>query len=299
VRHPLALLLCVALLPAAAADAAGRSAFQGHELSHSEPTPVPVEVVLGCDLVLTTGGGTATVAMPFLPPWLAAAPQSVTVEPADCVPGVAGNVTRAVTLQVTPASDAPGLVPANISATIQYTGSLRGASQANVSLPEVVVAYRPGHALVPAGDQEFRVPGNRSFSFDLEIQVTANARTMVMFEDKAVSDPEAMLVGLKAETYDVNAGHRGERRKVTFTPPEGPWEEVTVGFRTFSHCLDGERCGNQMEQNVTWRFVNDAPAADPPAKGASAPAALAALGALAGALALRRRGEGPPSQADG
>lgn len=284
-------ILILALLPTAAAEARGGSSFADRELAHSGPTPVPIDVVLGCDLVLTTGGGSATVTMPFLPPWLTAPAQSVAVEATDCIPGAVGNVTRTVTLQVTPAADAPGLVPANITARIDYAGELRGTAQANVTLPEVVVAYRPGHTLTPAGDQEFRVPGNRSFSFDLEIEVTANARTMVMFEDKVVSDPEALLLGLKAETYDVAAGEKGEVRKVTFTPPDGAWDEVTVSFRTFSHCLDGDDCGNQLEANLTWRFLNESPvtAQGETTKAAPAPAVVLLLILLVAALAWIRR----------
>lgn len=283
----------LALVPSASADANGHSSFAAGELAYDEPTNVPVTVVLGCDLVLTTGGGIATVSMEELPVWLSAAPVSVEVDPMECIPGVQGEITRELSVAVTPAADAPGLVPASINATVTYDGELQGDATAKITLAPVVVGYRPGHRISPEGDQTFTVPAAQPYSFDMTIDVLANARTMVMFEDKTLSDPSAMVNGLKAHTYDVAAGETQEKRKVTFTPPEGPWESVTVTFRTFSHCLDGTNCGEESESVVTWTFKNEAPSTAPEqnaeSKGAPGASLFLVLALLVSVAAMRRR----------
>jgi MYXO-CTERM domain-containing protein len=281
------------LVPSAAADAGGHSAFTGGLLAHDGPTEVPVTVVIGCDLVLTTGGGTATVSMEELPTWLSAAPQSFEVEPTECLPGALENITREIKMAVTPAASAPGLVAASLNATVTYTGAVRGNASAAIEVPPAAVAYRPGHRITPEGDQTFTVPATGAFTFDLTIEVLANARTMVMFEDKVMSDPSAFITGLKAHTYDVAAGETRETRKVVFTPPEGAWESMTVKFRTFSHCLDGPDCGETGERIVTWTFVNQtpgvAPGAEAETKDAPGFTPFAMLAVVALALLLRRR----------
>jgi hypothetical protein len=283
------------MAPSAAADAKGSSSFADDEIAHDAPTSVPLTVEIGCDLAITSGGGTVTVTMEELPEWLTATTATFDVDPMSCIPSSPslGNVSQEVTLQVTPSKDAPGLVPASLNATVRFTGELRGNATAGIEVPPVVVKYRPGHSTTPE-DMTFTVPPGAPYTFDLVIDVTANARTMVMFEDKKLSDPAALLNGLKAETYDVAAGKRGETRKVTFTPPEDPsWERVVVTFRTFSHCLDGDHCPEEMQRNVTWTFVNQQPGLqtstldekDAPAL----PMVLVAAGLVALAAMVRRR----------
>ncbi|HET6399030.1 MAG TPA: hypothetical protein VFH47_05700 [Candidatus Thermoplasmatota archaeon] len=284
------------------ADVSATTAFAGGEIAHDAPTMVPITVDVGCDLALRTAGGTVTVEFQDLPEWLTASPQSMEVDPAACVPGVDGSITQDVPMELTPSPDAPGLVPAILNASVTYTGEVTeptgqvsAPETAFVETPATMVAYRPGHTMQPDGDQTFQVPGNEPYSFDLQLDIQANARTMIMFEDRTISDPNALINGLKAQIYDVPAGQTSETRKVTFTPPSGPWESVAVTFRTYSHCLDGENCGNQLERTVTWTFVNaggEAPPAEEPESGskdAPGPALVIVLVALVAALAARRR----------
>lgn len=291
-----ALLVLVAtiLVPSALAGVSGSSQLATDVLAYDGPTTITVTVTVGCDLALTTGGGTATLSMDALPSWLTAAPTTVDVDPVACVPGVQGNITQQAAITVTPAADAPGLRPTHLNATVAYKGKLQGEETAEIPIGPVVVAYRPGHKITPEGDQTFTVPSSEQYSLDMSIEVTANARTMVMFEDKALSDPNALVNGLKAHTYDVPAGETKETRKVVFTPPEGPWESVTVKFRTFSHCLDGVDCDEQNVRDVTWTFQNQSPDSIPPTTTEDAKAAPGATGlwvvlvVVVAALARRR-----------
>jgi hypothetical protein len=301
-RLAAALFAFLAFAASARADVSASSPFQGGEIAHDASTEVPIRVVVGCDLALFQGGGTVEVTFQQLPAWLSSELQSVEVDPAGCVPGVTGNITQDVPMQITPASNAPGLLPFVLNATVTFTGEVmeptgQVSQPATVTVltPETKLAYRPGHTMTPDGDQTFQVPANEPYTFDLRLDIHANARTMIMFEDKTLSNPDALLNGLRAETYDVAAGQTSETRKVMFTPPGTPWESVVVTFRTYSHCLDGENCGNQLERTVTWTFTNAGgaePSAQDPESGSKdtpGPAFLVVLFALLAAFVARRR----------
>ena len=98
---------------------------------------------------------------------------------------------------------------------------------------------------------------SETYAFELRINVTANAQTMVMFENKTVD--VGSLDGLRAYTFDVLNGERDVTYNVLFTPPSSEWSEATVRFHTYSHCLVGANCAAKLERNLTWTFVNNPP----------------------------------------
>lgn len=290
-------LAAILLLPAAGADVTHSTTFTGGAIPYDGTATIPIDVSVGCDVILFSGGGSADVQVVGLPAWLNATSTTVTFEPTEC-PGnpPPGAVVKQAELTLTPAPDAPGLVNATLNASIVYIGELP-ISEPNVSpveLPAVHVAYRPGHVMTPDGDQMFTVT-NGTYAFDMTVDVTANARTMIMFEDKKVVGG-GLLTGLQAHVFNVPAGEVQLMQPVKFTAPQGEWDTVRVTFYNYSHCLDGTDCGEQLARTITWTFKNaDAGAAVQPqgdkseSKGAPGLALPALATALAALVVMARR----------
>ncbi|MEK6986224.1 MAG: hypothetical protein AABX89_07570 [Candidatus Thermoplasmatota archaeon] len=305
-RRTLPLLAALLLLPAAFAQAPTSEAllttsFALEEIPASGVTPIDFLFTLDCQTVLTSGGGDVALALEGVPEWLSATAAGGELAPEDCLADPTGVAELALTGGLEPIAGAPGLLPAELTAKATYTSLLGDTVEASAVLPAFHVAYLPGHRLTPEGDQTFQVQSSKPLTVPLRIEVLANARTMVMFEDKTVSNPDALVNGLKAKIFDVPPGQIGlivEERNVVFTPPTGAWDKVTVSFRNYSHCLDGPDCGNELERVLTWTFVNAAPdqisqvdgaGATESSKGAPAPGLLLVVGAVGVALLLRRR----------
>ncbi len=287
----LAVATVVALLPATSAQAPS-AAFELEAdvppmLSPDAPTAIEIMVTVGCMEVLENmGEADVSVALADAPEWLQAEPVQLHFGIEEC-PGHDAVVKNA-TLSVD-TIDAPGLAPFTLALVAQL-----GDHAAETEAPGVMVDYLPGHLMTPDGDQTFMVNGT-TFEFDLALEITANAKTMIMFEDKVVSGA-ASLTGLRAHIFDVASGDRSLTNRVVFTAPEGEWAEETVSFYTYSHCLDGPDCGENFARNVTWTFQNVGPAVPatdeaPVDKDADAPAVSWAflLVAMAVAVTLRRR----------
>lgn len=156
-------------------------------------------------------------------------------------------------------------------------------------MEDAVVAHLPGHTLDPAGDQVFDVTG-ATLGFDLEVAIQANARTMVMFEEKQVTGT-ASPTGLKAYIFDVAGGERTLTNRIVFTAPESAWEEGTVSFYNYSPCLGGEGCGEQFPQRITWTLRNMAgpgPTLEPDSKDSPGPPILLLVALIASAMLMRR-----------
>jgi hypothetical protein len=292
-------LAAVLLAPLAAADVSHSTTFEGGAIPYDGSATIPIQVSVGCDVILGSLGGAASIAV-IAPAWLNATSTTVTFDPMECAadPTVEA-ITKQADVTITPAADAPGLVNATLNATIVYVGEAPGplgeARESPVMLPEVHVAYRPGHLLTPSGDQTFTVTDG-TYAFDMTMDITANARTMVMFEDKKVTGG-GLVTGLQAHVFNVPNGERNLVQPVKFTAPQGAWDQVKVTFRNYSHCLDGTDCGDQLTQIVTWTFKNGNPAAaaEPASekaesKGAPGLMLPSLLGILAlAAVALRRK----------
>lgn len=292
-------LAAILLLPTAAADVTHSTTFEGGAIPYDGTATIPIDVSVGCDVILLSGGGSADVQVAGLPAWLNATSTTVTFELTECSGDPGGAVVKQAELTLTPAPDAPGLVNATLNATIVYVGEAPGplgeARVSPVELPAVHVAYRPGHVMTPAGDQTFTVT-NGTYTFDMKVDITANARTMIMFEDKKVVGG-GMLTGLQAHVFNVPEGEVSLMQPVKFTAPQGEWDTVRVMFYNYSHCLDGTDCGPQVAQNITWTFKNANPGAavgpasekedSKGAPGFAVPGALVALAAVA--MLLRRR----------
>lgn len=282
------LAIAVALLvPAATADVTHSTTFTGGAIPYDGSVTVPIQVTVGCDVILGSLGGSASVAVAG-PVWLNATSTTVAFEPTECSGGPTAEVSKEAEVVLTPALNAPGLVNATLNGTITYVGEVANPltpGPSPVELPAVHVAYRPGHVMTPNGDQTFTVTSG-TYTFDMKVDITANARTMIMFEDKKVSGG-GLLTGLQAHVFNVPEGEIQLVQPVKFTAPQGAWDTVKVSFRNYSHCLDGTDCGPEVEKTITWTFNNANPVAIEPAgqksdsKGAPGPALPIVLAALA------------------
>ncbi len=292
----LAAVAAILLAPAASADVTHSTTFTGGAIPYDGSATIPIQVIVGCDLILANLGGSASVAV-VGPSWLNASSTTVSFDPAECAAGLpASEVSKQAEVTLTPSPNAPGLINATLNATIVYVGEAPTSegSESPVELPPVHVSYRPGHVMTPDGDQTFTVT-NGTHSFDMKVDITANARTMIMFEDKRVQGG-GLLTGLQAHVFNVPAGEVLLVQPVKFTAPQGAWDTVKVSFRNYSHCLDGTDCGPQVEKTITWTFKNgNATAAEPAgekqdskdAPGPVFPVILVALALVA--IAARRK----------
>ncbi len=283
------------LAPLVAADATHSTTFTGGAIPYDGSATIPIDVSIECPTLAAGLGGSARVDV-VGPAWLKATSTTVTFDPMECSSNPAGPLTKQVEVLLTPLPDAPGLVNATLTATLVYADENPATepSQSPIELPAVHVAYRPGHIMTPAGDQTFTVK-NGTYTFDMKVDITANARTMIMFEDKKVAGG-GLLTGLQAHVFNVPAGEVQLVQPVKFTAPQGAWEIVKVSFYNYSHCLDGTNCGPQVQNNITWTFKNGGPPIEPAtenenskdAPGPIFPAILLALALVA--IVARRKG---------
>ncbi len=290
------LALAVLLLaPLATADATHSTTFTGGAIPYDGNATIPIDVSIECPALVAGLGSSARVDV-VGPVWLNASSTTVMFDPMECSGNPTGKLTKQVEVSLAPKPEAPGLVNATLNATLVYDDENPATETARspIELPAVHVAYRPGHTMTPDGDQTFTVTDG-SYAFDMKVDITANARTMIMFEDKKVSGG-GLLTGLQAHIFNVPEGELNLVQPVKFTAPQGAWDSVRVSFRTYSHCLDGADCGPQLEKTVTWTFKNVGgnatvePAGEKESKGAPGlllPSMTLAL-ALA-AIAMRRK----------
>jgi len=252
------------------------------------------DVAVDCLLIIQNAGSLeVSFAFPDAPTGVNASVEPVSYDAQGCLTSPApldGTLIKNITVDVSASEDAPGLTP--FALTMEATGDDQTGSG---DFQGLMVDYSPGHTIDPGNGETFEVRGGQ-VSFNLTIDVTANARTMVMFEDKDVP-AGAKLDGLSAVTFEVAAGERTATLPVTFQAPQGDWEELEVSFTNFSHCLDGSPCDPVQQQQVTWTFVNmggaptgtDGDGGDEGEESPGAGMLLVALGVLAAALVAARR----------
>ena len=282
------LLFAILLAPLTAAQvpsAAFEMTAEGPEiLPPMASSSYSLTVTVGCMEVLENSGEADVIVSALeLPEGITAESVEMHFGIEDCLGEEA--ITQTTTINLVVAANAHGLEPF----TVTFEAAL-GDHTTEAQVPDVMVDYLPGHTMTPAGDQVFEVDGP-TYAFDLILNFTSNAKTMVMFEDKVVSGA-AILTGLKAQIVDVETT-KSVTNNIVFTAPEGAWTEETVTFNTYSHGLDGPDCGENFEQNITWTFrnadpnvsANDGPV-DEEAPGLALPIVLAALAGLA--IARRR-----------
>lgn len=241
-------------------------------------TSIEATVTVDCALAIAEMG-TTQVAIAGTADNLTVGTDSMTIDPQACLTGM-GSISKVANLTLTANPAAPGLtpIPITVAATL---GTTNGSDTTDVT-----VAYRPGHTITPDVTFPVTVTGE-SFTFNLTLEYTGNARSMIMFEDQ---DCEGCTVtGLQPIIRQPPAT---ETIQVTFKPAAKDWDNATFEFRNFSHYLleSGDAGDPELEEFITWTFVQG----DPPGKenGKDSPGlGLVALlaGLAAAAVVVRRR----------
>ncbi len=285
----LAGLLLVALPTASATVTLG--AQDGDlEIMPGGTASIPVTVTVSCDEFIMAGAQSLTysISSNARADLQASSPDITLTAGAGCVPGNSVSGTADVTLN--PSQDAFGLVPQPIKIY-----AVRGDTNITYDRTgNVWVAYDPGHSFSTDIDFPYTFMGGEKLQFNLTIDVPANSDTMVMFFPVS-SSANGSVNGLSHQRFFFTQNEERSRvLPITWTPPTGAWDNATITFSHYSHCLLGgeiDPCEPQGEETVTWTIQNGAPAPSGEANGKESPGVGVSLliGLVAVALVLRRR----------
>jgi hypothetical protein len=226
-------------------------------ISYSGTTDVPIEVTVGCAVILQAGGEAAVdFTYGDVPAWLNVEEPSLTAGPQpSCLLDMEGTVVLTGNLGLTPAFEAPGMneTTFTVMASVDTQGEPAESAPQDVT---VMIEFRPNYTIATDITFPYNVTEDE-VRFNVTVTMDANARSMVMFEE--VSASEGSFTGLASQTYDAPPEVRVF--PVVFTPPDGDWTQSNVTFRVFSHYLPltgtaGDAMGTQ---NPVWVFTNGNP----------------------------------------
>ncbi len=284
----LAALLLVAI-PTASAAVTVAAEDGDLELMAGQSATIPVTVTVTCDEFVLAGAQSITYAIQStaradLNPTYTA----ITVAAgASCVPGNTVSGTGDITLS--PGTDAVALMPQTLKVyAVQGSTNVSDDRAGNVW-----VAYNPGHQLTTDIAFPYTWTGGEMLAFNLTIDVTANDDTMIMFFP--VSSPANGTVngiGGNPKFFLRQGDDATQVKPVTWTPPAGAWDNATISFRHYSHCLNGgdlDACEAQFEETVVWTIQNGAPPTPAAEKDSPGVGAGLIIGLLAVAIVVLRR----------
>lgn len=279
-------LLSLALLVAPAASAADAT-FTDEPLTipPSGSLDLPVTVTVDCADILSGGGGLSVpVSTTGLPDWMGAGTATADFAATDCLTGET-TASKDVALRFDPTDDALGLDP--------YGFTLVAGDDSSEFTGPIQVGYRDGHNMTTdlAFPHTLTDADGGRVSWNITIEVDANSQTMVMFQNLQTS--VGKLSGVNHQIFDVETGDASRTLTATFEAPSFEWEEATITFWSYSHCLKGEDCPPTNNQNVTWVITNGATSSplnegDGKDSPGLAPVGLG-LALVAAALVARRR----------
>ncbi len=243
-------------------------------------------ITIGCGLILTNGGSASVVVQAVnASAFLNVTGTTVAFSPGQGCVSATGALTGTGNVSVAHSPDAPGYTDIVFNLTATAGSTTTGLVPATVQ-----VGYRPGHTLTPDVQFPLEVTGP-SVTFNVTVEFTGNARTMVMFEE--ITAETGSLSGLEPTLGQPPAT---EVLQITFTAPEGKWTTSNVTFYNYSHFLleNGLAGTPQLEARPVWTFVNAAPApsesgGDDGGEDSPAPAAVLGMVLLLGLAAIRRR----------
>ncbi len=284
-----ALLVAMALLAVPGADAALSITADDEPLAlpPGSTTELTVTGTVNCQDFVTSGSQTINVALTTDAPaeWGAQDGTLTFNAGPDCL-NPAGTTSTTGTVSFTPNGTAMGLIPEII--TITASGDADATFTRN---EQIWVDYQPGHVMETDIDFPYTLTDD-VLVFNLTVTVTANTDSMVMFERLTTS--AGSVTGLGNEQFFFTAGEAPTRVKtVTWTPPSGDWDNATIEFYNYSHCLifDFGDCGAHFEQNLTWTILNGGTPTPTGDEGEDSPGAglVAILAAIAAIVVARRR----------
>lgn len=260
-------------------------------LTVGEKTDIPVTITFGQDdcLAIASSAGTdatVTITSDLGDEW-GFSGTDVTISDMDCISGGA-SASANTTVSVTPSED----VIANIAVKPTLSAAIGEGDAVTYSDGSLVVGYVPGHTMTTDITFPYTYEGEGAMTFNVTLDVGANGDTMVMFLNVDAGD--ASISGLEHQKFFFTTGDEATRTmQVTWTPPSKGWDNSTVSFRNYSHCLaDGVTCDPEFDENIVWTINNGNPAtsSDPPGEDSPGVGPVAFMALLGAALvALRRR----------
>lgn len=184
-----------------------------------------------------------------LPDWFGAGTAEASFALTDCAPPSV-SASKDVTLTFTPTADAFGLDP--------YGFTVNAGTDSAPYTGPIQVGYLDGHQI--SSDMEFPYvltdADEGRVTWNVTIDVTANSQTMVMFQNLQYS--VGKVSGISHQIFDVETEDTTRTLTATFEAPDFEWEEATITFWNYSHCLKGTDCPPTNSQNLTWVIQNGA-----------------------------------------
>lgn len=297
-----AFLLLLAAFVAAPAAAQGIDTFEvdaldaSREFGVGQTTTIPVNVTVGCGFLLEHGTSLDVTLETDLPASWGASGSDVSFSASPTCVTSSGELTEAGSIDVTPTAEAPGLERRTFTI---YANTTDGDSATFDHSSDVWVEYVPGHDLDVDIDfpYTYTAEDEGAVEFNATLTISANADTMVMFENVRTSGTLSGFSGQQIFMLSDGA-ERTRTMSVTWTPPSGSWGNATISFYTYSHCMaDEDACdmanpgARNFEENVTWEIQNEAGSGNG-GDGKDSPGAGLFLipGLAAAAFLARRRG---------
>ncbi len=243
-------LLTFALLAAPGAAAQATFADEPITIDPAGSHDLTVTVTAACADILSGGGSLSVdVSTSGLPDWFGAGTATAEFAITDCAPPEA-TVSKDVTITFTPTADALGLDP--------YPFEVVAGGESFPFTGPIQVGYADGHTMSMTMDFPYTLTDadEGTLTWDITIDVTANSQTMVMFQNLQTS--VGTLSGVNHQIFDVETGDTTRTITATFQAPDFEWEEATIKFWNYSHCLKGTDCPPTNSQNMTWVITNGA-----------------------------------------
>ena len=233
------------LLLVAAALAAPFTAAQGTGFSISSTdttalipadstTKIPYTVTFGClDFASGMSQGYDISLTTDLPAYFNAGSAAVSFAPGpDCL-NEAASITKTIDLEIKPTADAWAYVPSAFTVTATDAD---GTISAEASHEPIQIAYTPGHTMTTsiAFPYEFTDADEGAVEFDINLDITANGDTMVMFEN----------VGANGTVNNLFHQRRGDRH----FGGRGRALGLARGGAAIQHARDQNRHGHDLEK---------------------------------------------------
>ncbi len=242
--------LILGLLSAPSASAASASFVdEAFTIPYNGSYDLPVTITVECgDILGASGSYNVPVSVEGLPDYFGAGTATAEFAASDCL--VADAITKDVVLTFTPTQAAFGLDP--------YPFQIKAGDDSFEHKQLAQVGYKSGHSLTL--DQTFphnlTTEDNGKLHWNVTVEIDANSQTMVMFQNLQVS--VGKLSGINHQIFNVEEGDTVRTLSATFEAPDFEWEEATIQFWNYSHCLKGVDCPPINSQNMTWVITNDA-----------------------------------------
>lgn len=240
---------------------------------------------VGCAELISNPREDATVTVTDAPAWLNATDEVLELPATGCL-NPNGRLSVPGTIEFTVSKSAPAVT----AQTVHLKATL-GETQSDEQSAAYTVAYKSNFTITPSVKFPLTVM-NKTTTFTVTGVQASNAMSMIMVDDFTASGG-ALISGIGPLQYANKAGAPDTKTyTVTFTAPDGDWENVNATLKVYSHYNFDGMAGDPTDQKtITWQFVNGG-VHDHDKKKKDTPAPigpLVALGLVGLAASMRRR----------